>query len=63
MPKNMNNQTTMKIDATKSMSKPDSSMAMNNNTKSPVNDVNASLPNLLLLVSSAFLFLLASKIL
>ena len=63
MPKNMNNQTTMKIDATKSMSKPDSSMAMNNNTKSPINDVNASLPNLLLLVSSAFLFLLASKIL
>lgn len=63
MPKNMNNQTTMKIDATKSMSKPSSSMAMNNNTKSPINDVNASLPNLLLLVSSAFLFLLASKIL
>ena len=62
MPKNMNNQTTMKIDATKSMSKPSSSMAMNN-TKSPINDVNASLPNLLLLVSSAFLFLLASKIL
>ena len=54
-------QMTMEINATKSFSsKPPSTMAIT--TKSPKNDVNASLPNLLLLISSAFLLLLASKI-